>query len=258
MLNIHELIASPAGSFKASEDENSQLCQRLGLYQVFLRLYEQNRNLLDEILNLENVSQGSGQAYTPYVQGLALNHEVYLVTNLIHGRTQAIAPTDGIWTIGRDRRQAIIPVADGRLSRCHAAIKYDPARQRFSLIDLESTNGSFVNGELVRTAVDLRDGDRIRLSSISFTFFVGTSTVLQGRIPSETLRHIQRIEATHHRLVPQPGDSEWEGQPPQRELAASPGDRRAELTTQLQVSEDTALFLRARNKPAELANDAIA
>ncbi|MGF1495450.1 MAG: FHA domain-containing protein [Elainellaceae cyanobacterium] len=248
MLNIHELLASPAGSLGTITEEDPRLCHRLGLYQVFLRLYEQNQGLLEEILNLEDVGREAGRASTPYIQGLIFNQEVYLVTNLVHGKTQAIAQTDGIWTIGRDRRQAVVPITDGRLSRCHAAIKYDPSRQQFILIDLGSTNGSFVNGEMVKTAVELRDGDRIRLSSISFTFFSHTATVWRGQIPAETLHRVRQIEAALHSHSDHPGEGSLEEQPSQRTLTASLCDRRSEPVTQLQVNEDTALFLRSLDR----------
>ncbi|NJL38631.1 MAG: FHA domain-containing protein, partial [Leptolyngbyaceae cyanobacterium SM1_4_3] len=72
--------------------ENTELKQRLGLYQLFLKLYEHHRELLDEILNLEN-SRGSslpGMMF-PYVQGMVLNRQVYLITNLRDGNTQMLS-----------------------------------------------------------------------------------------------------------------------------------------------------------------------
>lgn len=156
----------------ASTCTDGELQQRLSLYQVFLRLYEHNRELLDEILGLENSGSKAARATSlPYVQGVISDQQIHLVTNLLQGRTQAILQPQVTWVIGRDSRRVTIPVPDKRLSRCHAAIRYVPD-QGFQLIDLGSSNGSFINGELVRQSVLLKDGDRIRLGSLSFTFFV--------------------------------------------------------------------------------------
>ena len=39
-----------------------------------------------------------------------------------------------------------------------------------------SSNGSFINGEQVWRSTRLKDGDRVRLGSLSFVFFVCQST----------------------------------------------------------------------------------
>lgn len=173
MLNVQALLAS-SDFAQTTVDEDDGLQQKLNLYQVFLRLYEQNRSLLDEILKLENSSLGNGftrSAITHYVQGFTLNGQVGIVTNLMKGATQTIFQPQNIWTIGRDRRKTVIPIADTRLSRCHAAIAYHHGDEEFCLMDLSSTNGTFVNGEQIRHHHVLQDGDRIRLGSLSFTFF---------------------------------------------------------------------------------------
>jgi pSer/pThr/pTyr-binding forkhead associated (FHA) protein len=48
--------------------------------------------------------------------------------------------------------------------------------QGFYLTDLGSSNGSLVNGELIQGATLLKDGDRIRLGSLIFTFFLCQSS----------------------------------------------------------------------------------
>ena len=50
-----------------------------------------------------------------------------------------------------------LPVQDQRLSRRHAAIQY-VGRRGFYLVDLNSTNGSFINGRAIRGRNRLRDG----------------------------------------------------------------------------------------------------
>ncbi len=172
MLNLNPFSSvSSAPSPVTQDPQDIELEQRLGLYRAFLKLYEHNRELLDEILSLETTaSKTLATVSLPYIQGMVLGNSVYLTTNLLDGCSQVLTQPQHIWTIGRDRGQASIPVADQRLSRRHVAIRFQS--DGFDLIDLGSSNGSFVNGERVRRITRLKDGDRIRLGSLTVTFFV--------------------------------------------------------------------------------------
>jgi pSer/pThr/pTyr-binding forkhead associated (FHA) protein len=163
--------------------------QRLGLYQVFLKLYEHHRSLLDEILQLEkSTSKTFGSVATRCLTGVIQGNQVYLVTNLVDGKTQILFQPQRIWTIGRDR-QLSIPISDRRLSRRHAVIQY-VKNQGFYLVDLDSTNGSFVNGEPVHGRLLLTDGDRIRLSSLTFSFFLCQDTLTLDETPPDILARL--------------------------------------------------------------------
>ncbi|WP_414519519.1 FHA domain-containing protein [Nostoc sp. PCC 9305] len=153
----------------------TEIERRLTLYQVFLKLYEHHSSLLDEILQLENLSQPSLRRVktTGYVHGVVDSAAVYLMTNLGDNQTQSLRQPQQIWTIGRNRTSGIC-IADNHLSRRHAAIQHID-EQGFYLIDFKSTNGSFVNGNRAVSPIQLKDGDRIRLGNMTFDFFV-TST----------------------------------------------------------------------------------
>lgn len=169
---------------------DTALEQRLGLYQVFLKLYEQNRSLLDEILSLEGANgQLLSKATDAFVQAIVKDQQVIVMTNLLDGRTQSIQQPQNIWTIGRGRGMGL-PVPDKRLSRCHAALQYVEA-EGFYLVDLDSTNGSFVNGERVYSRVLLQDGDRIRLSSLTFHFFVCQHSHQSEAVAADILAQLQ-------------------------------------------------------------------
>lgn len=192
MTNRNDLTAYTSALVNLSE--NAELQERLNLYQVFLKLYNHHRNLLDEILDLEHLSNRSvAGAAAPYVQGFVSAGDSYLVTNLLRGKTQALTQPEQIWLIGRDPKRASIPVQDIRLSRCHAAIKYI-AEQGFYLIDLGSRNQSFVNGEPVRQAL-LKDGDQVRLGSLSFTFLFCQSAKLLPSLLPEMLKQVEHYQA---------------------------------------------------------------
>ncbi len=188
MANRNELASYTASQVNLSQ--HTELQERLQLYQVFSKLYEHHRGLLDEILELET-STGSGLASVtlPYVQGFAAEQGSYLVTNLMGGKTQAITQPQQTWVIGRDAKQSLISVRDIRLSRHHAAIQYI-AHQGFYLIDLGSRNQSWLNGEPIRQAL-LKDGDQIRLGSIAFTFFLCELTHDLSSLPPEISAKLQ-------------------------------------------------------------------
>ncbi len=169
--------------------------QRLGLYQVFLKLYQHHRSLLDEILQLEKTSNKTFyRVATRSVTGVVQEQQGYLITNLVGEKTQTLLQPQGIWTIGRDRQMAI-SIPDQRLSRRHAVIQYIH-NQGFYLVDLDSTNGTFVNGEPVHGRLLLKDGDRIRLSSLAFSFFVCQDSLTLDEIPADLSVQLQSSTTT--------------------------------------------------------------
>jgi pSer/pThr/pTyr-binding forkhead associated (FHA) protein len=169
-----------------------ELENRLGLYQVFLKLYEHHRSLLDDILRLENVANQSFRSTAPgYIQAGIQQGQPYLITNLLDGKTQGLFQPEGVWIFGRDRR-ANIAIREQCMSRVHAAIHYVPD-EGFYLIDLGSTNGSFVNGEPVWQRQLLQDGDQIRLGSVAISFFTCPCSQTLKPAPPEILAQIQAM-----------------------------------------------------------------
>ncbi|MGB7442370.1 MAG: FHA domain-containing protein [Coleofasciculaceae cyanobacterium] len=174
--------------------------QRLGLYQIFLKLYEHHRGLLDEILQLEKTgSKTVWGVATQSITGIIDGQQAYIITNLVDGETQTLFQNEGIWTIGRDRQMALT-IQDRRLSRRHAVIQY-VKHQGFYLVDLNSTNGSFVNGEPVHGRTLLRDGDRIRLSCITFSFFLCHTIRTLEDIPQDILSYLQGATVSPEKMT---------------------------------------------------------
>lgn len=183
------LISSLLESSQGMEIEN-----RLGLYQIFLKLYEHHRSLLDDILRLENVAHRSSKGAAPgYVQAGVQQGQPYLITNLLDGQTQGLFQPEGVWIVGRDRR-VNIPIREQCMSRLHAAIQYVPD-EGFYLMDLGSTNGSFVNSEPVWQRQLLKDGDQIRLGSVAISFFTCQTSQTLKSAPPEILAKIQAMAA---------------------------------------------------------------
>ena len=82
-----------------------------------------------------------------------------------HGEATFRLPDGSVKTIGRS------PGAEFRLeqpliSRLHCQLSADP--DAIHVKDLESTNGTFVNGSRIRTA-QIREGDRLRVGRVEFT-----------------------------------------------------------------------------------------
>ena len=214
--------------------------QRLGLYQVFLKLYEHHRTLLDEILQLEKTSSKSlSSVPTRCVTGVIQGEQVYVVTNLADGKTQTLLQSQGIWTIGRDR-QLSIPIADRRLSRRHAVIQYIK-NEGFYLVDLDSTNGSFVNGEPVHGRMPLKDGDRVRLSNLAFSFFLCNDTQTLDEAPADILAKLNAATVISTPVTAQP--------------SAEPVPEQNLKTPLIEHKEQTSEFLQDDFNLEDLASD---
>ena len=84
----------------------------------------------------------------------------------------------GTTTIGRDDENDVV-LGEATLSRCHVVLLAGP--QGIVLIDLDSTNGTLVNGTLVPpdTPVALADGDLIALGRILARYNEGTEPLLE-------------------------------------------------------------------------------
>lgn len=171
--------------------EDQELKKRLELFQTFSKLYERHRDLLNEILALEHVgSKGLGQpGLFNYIQGVVLDQQVFLTTNLLDGQSQVVTQPQQTWLIGRDGAQVSLPIRDKRLSRRHAAIQYRPG-EGFCITDLGSTNGTFVNGERICQRMALCEGDRIRLGSMTFSFFICKVGQALPPLPAELLAQL--------------------------------------------------------------------
>ena len=76
--------------------------------------------------------------------------------------------------IGRNPTTTITLLDDG-ISREHAIISWDEGSLEYLIEDLQSTNGTEVNGKRVRSAT-LQQNDEIRIGNTSFRFEMGSPT----------------------------------------------------------------------------------
>jgi len=73
--------------------------------------------------------------------------------------------------IGRSP-SADVTLSDEGVSREHAALAYDEAANGWTLEDLQSTNGTRVNGKRVRSSA-LQSGDEIEIGNLRLAFLIG-------------------------------------------------------------------------------------
>src|SRR3712207_998376 len=85
---------------------------------------------------------------------------------------QTVDVTGNEFTIGRDAA-CDLTISDGKASRRHASLKALPDG-RATLVDLGSSNGTYVNGQRVQTAV-LNGNEQVQIGDTVFTPVVAPS-----------------------------------------------------------------------------------
>ena len=74
-----------------------------------------------------------------------------------------------------------IVILDKRSSREHAVIRREG--RKMMVEDQGSTNGTYLNGERLQAAVQLRDGDQIKVGDVAFTFHDPEGTSVETPFP---------------------------------------------------------------------------
>lgn len=87
-------------------------------------------------------------------------------------------------TIGRAVENDIV-ITSRRVSREHARVQRQG--RRVVLIDLDSTNGTFLNDERVHGSVELRDGDTVGIGDVMLVFHDPENTILETPFPELVL-----------------------------------------------------------------------
>ncbi len=90
--------------------------------------------------------------------------ELYVLQGPDKGRTFQI--TDDVALIGRGSDQ--VPLTDALVSRRHAELRREDGT--WSIRDLNSANGTFVNGVRIQDTTRLKNGDRIQLGDTLLTY----------------------------------------------------------------------------------------
>jgi hypothetical protein len=108
---------------------------------------------------------------------------------------QQIALANGVTVIGRDP-EAAITIVDDLVSRRHASVEVNG--DRATIEDLESRNGTWLNGVPISGPHSLRDGDRITIGSWEFTIgMVGRESAGKVEAPVGALRICLHCRTAH-------------------------------------------------------------
>ena len=90
-----------------------------------------------------------------------------LVVKPLHGEAYHFPLEKDVISIGRSKRNDLV-LADQWLSRHHAELRSDEGD--FTIADLESRNGTYVNGEKIARIIPLQNDDVITLGDQQLTF----------------------------------------------------------------------------------------
>jgi pSer/pThr/pTyr-binding forkhead associated (FHA) protein len=78
---------------------------------------------------------------------------------------------EGTVRLGRDEL-ADLQILDDMISRSHLDVSFDGKKDVCRIEDLNSANGTFVNGQRIAGEVELKDGDTIRLGESTLLYTV--------------------------------------------------------------------------------------
>ena len=92
---------------------------------------------------------------------------IYITNGPLEGEFYNV--TDDEVTIGRSAGNTI-QIDDEQISGSHLAIRLDMSSGKFSLEDLKSTNGTWMDGRSITTSTILGEGDLIDIGSSQIEF----------------------------------------------------------------------------------------
>lgn len=84
------------------------------------------------------------------------------------GKPESRVELAGPFTLGRGSGNSLV-LADARVSRSHALLR-PYGRGKYYLLDMGSGNGTFLNGRLVTSPVELKDGDSIVIADFMLKY----------------------------------------------------------------------------------------
>jgi len=89
-----------------------------------------------------------------------------------------------------------IQILDDRVSRKHLQIRFDPYGKAYSVIDMASKNGVFVNGVRIVAETPVADRDRIRIGQ-TLLLFTEQAVSMSEAVLHRFKKVGERLEPTH-------------------------------------------------------------
>lgn len=103
-------------------------------------------------------------------------------------------PIRGTCSIGRAPSNEIV-LTDDKVSRRHAFVHVQEQTE-YWLVDLGSSNGTYLNGRRISQPIRVRDQDKIGVSKFQLTFRQHSTTVVMNEQPTQTTKTIQDIKSS--------------------------------------------------------------
>lgn len=155
-------------------------------------------------IDLEEAKSAIESPVTPeakprYIQGVVSGQQAWLVTNLLRSESMSLKQPQMVWTIGRNR-SAALPLQDRKLSRRHAVILY-VVNEGFYFVDLNSMNGSYINGTRVQQRQRIQDGDCLCVGSTRFFFFTSVQERASEALHPEVLARLNDAESRNREFI---------------------------------------------------------
>lgn len=149
----------------------------------------------DQDIHSQNGQNGQNGAQATTIEQQGSNAMAKVIVRPLQGageQPREYALTGQTISIGRSPSCEIVLEHDQLTSRRHALLRFDGAR--YTVVDLGSSNGTFVNDAEIRDATALNDGDRIIVGEHELTFTTSAdvaapiaSVDLNGAPPSSPL-----------------------------------------------------------------------
>lgn len=177
---MEETPAFSATEFKSGVGENHASIDRIDA-----PLFRPDRS--------QNIHADLVKPHPHYIQGVIRGQQAYIITNLCNRVSSTLFQPQMTWSIGRNR-EAAIPLHDRMLSRHHSILMY-VRNVGFHLLDLNSMNGSYINGVRVENRASLKDGDFVRVGNTEFFFFLSNGYRNLDPFHSEVLTRLVNPEA---------------------------------------------------------------
>jgi hypothetical protein len=127
--------------------------------------------------NALNAAPSAGTAVVPLNRPVMARHILQAYTLVSESRPNIILDKDGV-VLGRDR-SCEVQLEHASISRKHCAIRFAP--QGLHVMDLNSRNGTYINGERLTEGGIVKEGEQLAIGELQFK-------VVRGRVISEAPR----------------------------------------------------------------------
>ena len=87
-----------------------------------------------------------------------------------------------VTTLGRELDDCDIAVLESSVSRRHAEFRKSDGDKAWRLVDLGSTNGTFVEGKRISESTPLSEGDRVMIGEVGFAFITRQSGLFELKV----------------------------------------------------------------------------